>query len=206
MEPTPNLAESVVRQMLKFIDPQPDREGLRETPARVVKAWKELFSGYAQDPDKIIKVFTDAGSVDEMVVQTDIAFTSFCEHHLLPFSGVAHVAYLPSGGKVVGLSKLARIVDVFARRLQVQERMTCQIADALYDHGKDFSGERWVQKDPAGLLPKGVGVVVEAHHGCMSCRGVKKSGTTTITSALRGAFKDDPATRAEFLSLTRSKR
>lgn len=186
-------AESVVRQMLTHIDPEPDREGLRETPARVVRAWTELFGGYALEPADVIKVFTDCGPCDEMVIQKDVPFTSFCEHHVLPFSGVAHVAYLPGGGRVVGLSKLARLVDVYARRLQVQERMTAQIADALFDS----SGHK--------LNPKGVGVVVEAQHGCVSCRGVKKAGTTTVTSALRGAFKDDPATRAEFLSFIRSK-
>lgn len=196
--------EDLVRGMLLAIGEDPNRPGLKETPARVVKAWQELFAGYAQKPDDILKVFTDCGQADEMVVMKDIPFTSMCEHHMLPFSGVAHVGYLPMAGRVVGLSKLARLVEIYARRLQVQERMTEQIADALHYHGCKMDGERWVQRDPDGLRPRGVGVVIAAEHGCMSCRGVRKPGTTTITSALRGAFKDDPATRAEFLALTRS--
>lgn len=193
--------EDIVRGMLIAIGENPDRPGLLETPDRVVKAWKELFSGYDQDPRDVLKVFTDCGKCDEMVVQLNIPFTSFCEHHMLPFSGVAHVAYLPNHGRVVGLSKLARLVDIFARRLQVQERMTEQIADALFHQGR---GDTFPLENPDALCPKGVGVVVSASHGCMSCRGVRKHGTTTITSALRGAFKDDSNTRAEFLSLTRS--
>lgn len=199
--------EDIIRAMLIAIGENPDRPGLLETPDRVVKAWGELFGGYKERPEDVLKVFDDCGPCDEMVVQLDIPFTSFCEHHMLPFSGVAHVGYLPAGGRVVGLSKLARLVDIFARRLQVQERMTCQIADALYD-GSDHSGGQCagqlVQTFPNTLSPKGVGVVVSASHGCMSCRGVRKHGTTTVTSALRGAFKDDPTTRAEFMSLTRS--
>lgn len=181
--------EDLVRGMLLALGEDPTRPGLKETPARVVRAWQELFSGYAQDPKDIIKVFEDCGTADEMVVLRHIPFTSHCEHHLAQFSGVAHVGYLPKQGRVIGLSKLARLVDVFARRLQVQERMTGQIADAL---------------DRSALNPAGVGVVVAAEHGCLSCRGVRKPGTTTITSALRGAMKDDASTRAEFLALTRS--
>lgn len=183
--------EGLVREVLTAIGENPNRGGLKETPARVVASWKELFSGYSFKPEDIcqlMKTFEDgAFGVDEMVVVRDIEFYSFCEHHMLPFVGVAHVGYLPDG-KIVGLSKLARLVDVYARRLQVQERMTAQITRDI-DHY---------------LRPRGAGCVVEARHLCMACRGVR-SDSMTITSSLVGAFKDDPKTRAEFLSLARSK-
>lgn len=177
-------AQAAVRTLLRMVGEDTRREGLIETPARVVKAWKEWCDGYAQDPAGILKTFEDgAAGVDEMVVVKDIELYSHCEHHMAPFFGVAHVAYIPRK-RIVGLSKLARLVDVFAHRLQVQERMTNQIADAINDI----------------LQPFGVGVVVQAKHFCMCSRGVGKQGSTTITSALRGAIKDKPAARAEFLA------
>lgn len=175
-----------VKTLLKYIGEDPQREGLRETPFRVLKAYREMFSGYQTDPAEVIKTFED-GACDEIVLCKGIKFFSTCEHHLLPFHGVAHVAYLPDG-KIIGLSKLARLVEVFARRLQVQERLTTQVADALMEH----------------LKPKGAACVVEALHLCMACRGVRQQDSTMVTSALRGAFRDDPATRAEFFQLIRS--
>lgn len=177
----------IVHEMLACIGEDPRREGLHETPARVVKAWEEWFAGYAMNPADLLKTFEDgAQGVDEMVVVKNIDLFSHCEHHLAPFFGKAHVAYIPNG-RVVGLSKLARVVDAFARRLQVQERITNQVADLIH----------------AALQPLGVGVVIEATHFCMCSRGVNKQGSTTITSALRGALKDKPAARAEFMELIR---
>lgn len=179
--------EDIVLRQLQAIGEDVKREGLRETPKRVVKAWKHWFSGYGQDPKEVLKVFQDgAEGCDQMVLETDIPVYSFCEHHMAPIFGVAHIAYIPNG-KVVGLSKLARVTDIFARRLQVQERLTNQIADALNDH----------------LEPLGVGVIIQARHGCMESRGVCKHGVVTTTSALRGALKDEASTRAEFMSLVR---
>lgn len=181
------LREANVRQMLAMIGEDPERQGLLETPARVAKAWKEWFSGYAIEPDSLFKVFEDGApgeSNDQMVLETNIPVFSWCEHHMAPIVGFAHVAYIP-GSSIVGLSKLARVVDVFARRLQVQERLTNQIADSI-------------QKN---LNPVGVGVVITAEHFCMCTRGVKLTGVRTTTSALRGALKDEPAARAEFLNL-----
>lgn len=178
---------NLVRRMLAAIGEDPDREGLRDTPKRVVKSWKELFGGYTQSPAEILSTVFEDGACEEMVILKDIEFQSTCEHHMLPFLGKAHVAYIPKG-KVVGLSKLARLVDCFGKRLQIQEKMTKQIAAAINEN----------------LKPAGVAVVIEAHHQCMSCRGVKKQGTTMITSAMSGAFMEDPAARAEFMSLIRS--
>lgn len=173
--------------ILKGIGENGSREGLQETPARFAKAMQFYCQGYDQDPAEVLKAFADgAEGVDEMVIVKDIPLYSLCEHHLAPFFGTATIAYLPNG-KVVGLSKLSRLTQVFARRLQVQERLTCQIADALMTH----------------LQPKGCGVVVKARHMCMEMRGVSQQGSTTITSALRGLFKDEPETRAEFMSLAR---
>ena len=164
------------------------REGLVETPKRVAKAWKFWTSGYAMDASALLKVFEDgAEGVDEMVCQVDIPFYTHCEHHLAPFFGLASVAYIPNG-KVLGLSKMNRLVDMFARRLQVQERLTNQVADALND----------------GLSPLGVGVLIRARHLCVESRGVQHRGATTTTSALRGAMKDNPETRAEFMSIART--
>lgn len=181
-------AEAAVRTLLAWAGDDPDREGLLETPARVAKAFQEFYAGYEQDPrDVLAKTFSEVGGYDEMVTVRDIRVESHCEHHMVPFTGVAHVAYLPDQ-RVVGLSKLARLVDLYSRRLQVQERLTVQIADAIEQV----------------LQPRGVGVVIEAAHECMTCRGVRKPGSATVTSRLTGAFRDDPGTRWEFLSLIRS--
>ncbi len=175
--------EKAVREILLAVGEDPDREGLLKTPNRVARAYSELMAGLRVDPRKHLQtVFTEP--CDEVVLLRDIEFHSLCEHHLLPFTGRAHVAYLPDG-KVVGLSKLARLVEGFARRPQVQERLTGQIADALMHE----------------LSPRGAACVIEATHTCMTIRGAKKPGSTMVTSALRGAFKNDPASRAEILSL-----
>lgn len=163
------------------------RGGLQETPMRVAKAWEHWTSGYHIDPADVLKTFEDgAEGVDEMVLVKDIPFYSHCEHHMAPIFGTATIAYLPNG-KIVGLSKLSRLLDVFARRLQVQERLTCQVADALMEY----------------LQPRGCGVVIKARHLCMESRGVCQQGHHTVTSALRGLFKDDQAVRSEFLALAR---
>jgi GTP cyclohydrolase I len=176
--------ERAVREILLAIGEDPDRDGLRETPARVARAYAETFSGLRQDPKEVLTTTFDLGH-DEMVLVKDIEVFSTCEHHLVPFHGVAHVAYIPAkDGRITGLSKLARLVDVYARRPQVQERLTSQIADALMDV----------------LDPRGVMVVVECEHLCMSMRGVRKPGSRTVTSAMRGQMRD-PASRAEALSL-----
>jgi len=173
--------ETLVAELLAAIGEDPDREGLRATPRRVAAMYQELFSGIDDDPGSHLTV-TFAEEHDEMVLVRDIPFASLCEHHMIPFMGKTHVGYIPGDdGRITGLSKLARLVDSFAHRLQVQERMTTQIADT-------------VEKV---LEPRGVLVVVEAEHLCMSMRGVKKPGTLTITSAVRGLFRDDPRTRAE---------
>lgn len=172
-----------VQKLLISIGEDPQREGLIKTPERVVKALFEMTKGYDQDPKQILSTQFEPERYDEMVILRDIEFKSLCEHHMLPFSGVATVGYIPSK-KIVGLSKLARLVDCFANRLQVQERMTHQIAHALEEH----------------LQPLGTGVLVKAHHSCMSCRGVKKSGAKMITSSLTGVMRTDPACRHEFLS------
>lgn len=180
-------SEDLVRDILSRIEPGA-REGLHETPARVVKAWKTWFGGYEQDPLEILKVFEDgAEGVDEMVIEVDIPFYTHCEHHMAPFFGLASVAYVPNG-KVLGLSKMNRLVDIFARRLQVQERLTNQIADALDTH----------------LRPKGVGVLLRARHMCVESRGVQHRGCSTTTSALRGCIKNEPDARMEFLTLAKT--
>lgn len=176
--------QDLVRHMLTHIGEDPHREGLLETPGRVVAAWDEWFSGYKQDPSTILKTFKDGAELvsgDELVLVANIEFYSFCEHHMAPFFGHAHVGYIPNGS-VVGLSKFARLVDCFAKRLQVQERLTNQIANAV----------------EVALMPLGVGVVLTASHHCMCSRGVNKQHSATLSSALRGAMKDNPATRAEF--------
>ena len=173
--------ERAIAELLVAIGEQPDRDGLRDTPRRVAAMYEELFSGLADDPSRHLTV-TFAADHDEMVMVRDIPFASLCEHHLVPFIGRAHVAYIPGeDGRITGLSKLARLVDGFAHQLQVQERMTTQIADAI----------------ESVLGPRGVLVVVEAEHLCMSMRGVKKPGTLTVTSSVRGLFRSDAATRAE---------
>lgn len=180
-------AEDVAVRLLQWIGEDPSRGGLRETPARVMKAWKEWTSGHGVDPSPMLKTFEDgAEGSDEMVVVQDIPVYSHCEHHLAPFFGKATVAYIPNG-KVVGLSKLARVVDVFSRRLQVQERLTNQIADCLQE----------------ALNPLGVGVTLQCRHMCMESRGIKAPGCSTVTTALRGAIKEQPQARAEFLSFVK---
>ena len=179
--------EDHIVRMMQFMGEDTNREGLKETPARVAKAWKFWCSGYGKKPQDILKVFADgAKGVDEMVVVKDIPFYSHCEHHLAPFFGTATVAYIPNG-KIVGLSKLSRLVDIYARRLQVQERLTNEVADAILEH----------------LQPLGVGVTLKARHLCMESRGVSQQGHHTITSALRGVIKEDAKARAEFMGLSR---
>ena len=180
-------ADDIVTRLLQFIGEDPTREGLLETPARVLKAWSEWASGYRQDPKAILKCFEDgAKGVNELVVVHNIPIVSKCEHHLADVVGIAHVGYIPNG-KIVGLSKLPRLVNCFAHRLQVQERLTNQIADALVEH----------------VAPLGVGVLIRAAHHCMSTRGVRIHGSSTSTSAMRGALLDKPEARAEFMSLCR---
>lgn len=187
--------ENCVRTLIRAAGDDPNREGLKDTPARVLKAYQEMFAGYKMDPKAILDK-TFAGPFDEMVVVKDIEFTSTCEHHMLPFYGVAHVGYLPRAGRVFGLSKLARLVECFALRLQVQENICAQVADAL--------NEAPLTVGELGRVASGAGCVIEATHFCMACRGVRKPGAKTVTSALRGLFKSDPTVRSEFLSLTRS--
>jgi GTP cyclohydrolase I len=173
-----------MRAVLYHLGDDPKREGLLETPDRIARAMvREWFSGYAQDPDGVLTVFEDGG--DQMILCRDIAVYSHCEHHMAPFFGVAHIAYVPKDGRILGLSKLARVTDIYARRLQIQERLTEQIAEALWTSALD---------------PLGVGVVLSCRHLCMESRGIRRPGTKTITSALRGCFEDQEA-RAEFLGL-----
>jgi GTP cyclohydrolase I len=188
--PVTDTNVQAVKLLLDIVDPAPTREGLSETPARFLKSLHEQTTGYLQDPAEVFKVFEDgAAGYDSMVLVQDLPFYSLCEHHLAQFFGTATIAYLPQG-KVVGLSKLGRVVDIFARRLQVQERLTTQIADCIQEH----------------LQPKGVGVVLKARHMCMEARGYSKQGHQTITSALRGEFLTQPEVRAEFMSLATATR
>lgn len=183
--PPPEVLRAICT-LLEYIGEDPNREGLIETPYRMTRSYKELFSGYKKHPADVMKTFSD-GACDEMVIVKDISFFSTCEHHWLPFAGKAHIAYIPNG-KIIGLSKLPRLLEIYARRLQVQERLTTQITDALMDH----------------LAPKGAGCMIQATHLCMSCRGVQKQQASMITSSLTGVFRTDPATRSEFYSLIRS--
>ena len=188
--PTREEAEAAVRTLLRWAGDDPAREGLRDTPKRVVKAYREFFAGYAESPEDILsRVFEEVENYDDLVLVRDIPFTSHCEHHVVPFVGKAHIAYYPAGG-IVGLSKLARLVDVFARRLQTQEAMTAQIADAI----------------ARNLRPRGVAVMVEAEHMCMSMRGVLKQGSSTVTMRFSGVFEDDPTQQAHFYTLLRGAR
>ena len=175
--------EAAVREILIAIGEDPDREGLVETPSRVARMYEEIFGGLEDDTTRHLKLFDE--SSEEMVVVRDIPLYSMCEHHLIPFLGKAHIAYIPSDGRVIGLSKLARIVDCFARRPQLQERLTSQVADFLYEN----------------LQPMGVAVVIEAEHLCMTMRGARASGAKTMTSALRGTMRSNAKTRAEAMSL-----
>ncbi len=182
-------AEAAVRELLLAIGEDPDREGLRETPARVARAYAEIFQGLYADPDEVLDRTFDEHH-QELILVKDIPMFSMCEHHLVPFHGVAHVGYIPNpDGRVTGLSKIARLVDLYARRPQVQERLTAQVADAL------------VRK----LEPKGVIVVIEAEHLCMGMRGIRKPGSSTTTSAVRGMLRSSPTSRAEVLALIRNR-
>jgi GTP cyclohydrolase I len=183
--PSRDEAIAAVRTLLRWAGDDPDREGLLETPDRVIRSYDEFFAGYKQDPAEILaKTFSEVDGYDEMIVMNDIRFESHCEHHMAPIIGNAHIGYLPNH-RVVGISKLARLVEVYAKRLQIQEKMTVQIADTLQEV----------------LQPKGVAVVVEAAHQCMTTRGVHKPGTTLVTSRMLGAFRKDAATRREFLAI-----
>ena len=178
-------AEQAVRTLLRWAGDNPTREGLIGTPGRVARAFEEWFAGYDRDPvDYLQRTFEEVENYDEMVVLRDIRFESHCEHHLAPIIGRAHIGYLPSG-RVVGISKLARVVELYAKRLQIQEKMTAQIANSIEEV----------------LQPEGVAVVLEATHQCMTTRGVHKSGVTMVTSRMLGAFRDNPSTRREFLTL-----
>lgn len=180
--------QQAVTMLLEAVGEDVNREGLRETPARVAKMYGEIFSGLETDPKEHLKTFQEQREHNELVLVKDIPLYSVCEHHLLPFVGKAHVAYIPKDGKIIGLSKFARIVDCFARRPQVQERLTGQIADFLYEN----------------LEPQGVAVFVEAEHLCMTMRGVRAAGALTQTSALRGCMRSDAKTRAEVMALLRN--
>lgn len=185
--PAPELTEveEAVRTLIRWAGENPDREGLVETPARVARSWKEYFSGYGHDPAAILeRTFQEVAGYDEMIVLRDIRFESFCEHHIAPIIGRTHIAYLPDK-KVVGISKLARIVEVFSRRLQIQEKLTAQISSTISQV----------------LQPKGVAVVIEATHHCMTTRGIHKPGTVMVTSNMLGAFRDSATTRREFLAM-----
>lgn len=177
-----------VHALLVYIGENPDREGLRDTPKRVAKAYAEMCDGYDKDPAELMRVFED-GACQDMVILKDIEFTSLCEHHMLPFIGVAHIAYIPNG-RVLGVSKLSRLLDMYAHRLQIQERIGQQVTEALMTH----------------LEPLGAACIIEAKHQCMLCRGVRKQQSSMITSSLVGAFKDEPATRAELFSLITASR
>jgi len=177
--------EAAIRTLLRFAGDNPAREGLVETPSRVVRSYRELFAGYDIDPLALLeRTFSEIDSYDEMVVLRDVAFVSHCEHHMVPFIGIVHVGYLPHH-RVIGISKLAHVVDAFARRLQIQERLTVQIAEAI----------------ATVLKPRGVAVVVRAQHQCMAMRGVKKPGVSMVTSRMAGEFRENPETRREFLAM-----
>ena len=188
--PTQQDAEDAIRTLLRWAGDNPGREGLLDTPKRVAKAYREWFAGYEEDPVELLqRSFEEVEGYDEMVILRDIRLESTCEHHMAPIIGRAHVGYLPRG-RVIGISKLARVVDAYGKRLQIQEKMTAQIANTLLDV----------------LQPKGVAVVIEAVHQCMTTRGVHKSGVSMVTSRMLGAFRDDPSTRREFLSMIQGSR
>lgn len=184
-KPTREQAEAAVRTLIEWAGDNPDREGLLDTPKRVVKSYEEFFAGYAEDPLELLNTtFEETDGYDEMIVLRDIRVESYCEHHILPIIGRAHIAYLPEK-RVIGISKLARVIDAFAKRLQIQEKLTAQIANTINE----------------ALKPKGIGVVIEATHQCMSTRGVHKPGVTMQTSHMIGRFRVDERTRQEFFSL-----
>ncbi|MDD9915219.1 MAG: GTP cyclohydrolase I FolE [Rhodospirillaceae bacterium] len=183
--PCRSEAEAAVRTLIEWAGDDPDREGLRRTPERVVRAYKEFFAGYDKDPVELLTTtFEETAAYDEIVILRDIRLETHCEHHIVPILGKVHIGYLPAG-RVIGISKLARLVDVLGKRLQIQERLTAQIADTIQDV----------------LNPRGVGVVVEAAHQCMTTRGIRKPGVSMVTSRMLGAFRDDPATLREFLAM-----
>jgi len=186
--PTQEEAEEAVRTLILWAGDDPEREGLLETPARVARSYNEFYAGYDQDPEQVLmKTFEETGGYDEMVLIRDIALDSHCEHHMVPISGKAHVAYIPNN-RVVGISKLARVVEIFSKRLQIQEKMTVDIAATI----------------DRVLKPQGVAVVIEASHQCMTTRGIRKPGADTVTSQMLGSFRDDPSTRREFLAMIRN--
>ncbi|QKV18080.1 GTP cyclohydrolase I FolE [Oricola thermophila] len=186
--PSREEAEAAVRTLLLWAGDDPDREGLIETPQRVVKAYREMFAGYDMDPQEVLaRTFEEVAGYEDMVLVKDISFHSHCEHHMVPIIGKAHVAYLPDK-RVLGLSKIARVVDIFAQRLQTQEAMTAQIADAINE----------------ALMPRGIAVMIEAEHMCMAMRGIRKQGSTTITTTFTGSYRDDPTEQARFISMVRN--
>ncbi|TKT76799.1 GTP cyclohydrolase I FolE [Aquamicrobium sp. LC103] len=186
--PTKEEVEAAVRTLIRWTGDNPDREGLLETPKRVAKAYREMFAGYDLDPaQELGRTFEEVAGYDDLVLVKDINFHSHCEHHMVPIVGKAHVAYLPDG-KVVGLSKIARVVDIFAHRLQTQEAMTAQIAGVIQEV----------------LNPRGVAVMIEAEHMCMAMRGIRKQGSTTLTTTFTGAFKDQPEEQARFMMMLRT--
>ncbi|MFS8051301.1 GTP cyclohydrolase I FolE [Rhizobium sp. BR 317] len=187
--PSQKEAEDAVRVLLRWAGDDPQREGLLDTPTRVAKAYRELFSGYDLNPEDVLgRTFEEVSGYDDMVLVRDIPFFSHCEHHVVPIIGKAHVAYLPNG-RVLGLSKIARVVEIFGRRLQTQEAMTAQIANAIDD----------------SLRPRGVAVMLDAEHMCMAMRGVQKQGSSTLTTTFTGAFKADPAEQVRFMTMVRSR-
>ncbi len=189
LRPSREEAEAAVRTLLAYIGENLNREGLQDTPRRVVRAYDELYSGYGHDAEEILgRTFGEIGTFDDFVLLRDIPFFSHCEHHMVPFVGKAHVAYFPVE-RVVGLSKIARVVDAYARRLQTQEHLTSQVVRALDDV----------------LKPRGVAVMIEAEHMCMSMRGISKPGVTTVTSQFTGAFRDDPAEQVRFITMVRGR-
>ena len=185
--PSAAEAEAAVKTLIRWAGDDPEREGLQDTPARVARSYQEMFAGYEVDPREYLeRTFEEVGGYDQLIVLKDIRFVSFCEHHMLPFLGRAHVGYLPTN-RVVGISKLSRVVNAFSRRLQIQEKLTAEIAEAIQDI----------------LQPQGVGVMIEAEHSCMTMRGVNTPGSNLVTSRLMGVIRDDPRTREEFLKLAR---
>ncbi|ACB95208.1 GTP cyclohydrolase I FolE [Beijerinckia indica] len=187
--PSREEAEAAVEVLLRWTGDDPSREGLRDTPKRVVKAFEEFFSGYNADASDVLsRVFEEVHGYDNMVLVRDIPFSSHCEHHMVPFFGVAHIGYYPSEAGVIGLSKLARLVDIFAKRLQTQEALTAQIIGAIDEH----------------LQPRGCAIMLEAEHMCMSMRGVQKHGTSTLTTQFTGVFKNDPAEQVRFFGMVRN--
>lgn len=186
--PSREEVEAAVRTLIRWAGDDPEREGLIDTPQRVANAYREMFAGYDQDPHEVLgRTFEEVGGYDDIVLVKDINFHSHCEHHMVPILGKAHVAYLPDG-RVLGLSKIARVVDIFAQRLQTQESITAQIASTINE----------------ALAPRGVAVMIEAEHMCMAMRGIRKQGSTTLTTTFTGAFRDDPQEQARFISMVRS--